>query len=239
MNTIRKITAIGLLASFAVSSTAGTFSVSPARIFMRPQERAAVINISNEGDEPVVLQAEVFSWSQQPDGKDVTTPTDDVFLSPPIMTLPPHTKQVLRVLRTKLTLLAEEQAYRFFLRELPEASAGKDTPGLQFALAYSLPIFVIPPNAWPKLDCRIGAVDGSKVRARCENTGKAHSQIQRLVLVDEKGAELASSAGAYILPSISHTFEFSVTGLPDAAKLKLNATQGDGSTESFEGIVGR
>ena len=76
--------AVGLLiASLTTSAWAGVFSVTPVRIYMAPKDRAIAVTITNEGDEELLMQADLYLWKQNPDGQDDLTPTEDVFLSPP------------------------------------------------------------------------------------------------------------------------------------------------------------
>ena len=52
------------------AAQAGSFSVSPVRIFMEMRERATGVTVINEGDTELVMQAELFEWKQKPDGTD-------------------------------------------------------------------------------------------------------------------------------------------------------------------------
>ena len=49
---------------------------------MNTKDRAVAVTITNDGDEPVALQAELFTWNQKPDGADDLQLTDDLILSP-------------------------------------------------------------------------------------------------------------------------------------------------------------
>ena len=97
-------TSISILLFFVLAITetvAGQFSVTPVRIFMVPKDRAAAITITNESDEPLVMQADVYSWKQKADGEDDLTPSEDLFLSPPIIKLAPKARQVVRLVMLK------------------------------------------------------------------------------------------------------------------------------------------
>src|SRR5665647_2543281 len=64
---------------------AGVFSVTPVRLYMTPRDRAIAVTLTNEGDSAVVLQADINSWSQKPDGTDELVLTEDLILAPPII----------------------------------------------------------------------------------------------------------------------------------------------------------
>ena len=75
---------LGLMAPWTIA-TAGVFSVTPVRLYMAPRDRAVAVTLRNEGDTPVVLQADINVWSQKPDGTDELVLTDDLILAPPII----------------------------------------------------------------------------------------------------------------------------------------------------------
>ncbi|MDQ6881948.1 MAG: hypothetical protein M3150_07630, partial [Pseudomonadota bacterium] len=56
----------GVAATLAVASCASVlaaeFSVTPVRIFMAAKDRAVAITVVNEGDEEIVMQADLYSW---------------------------------------------------------------------------------------------------------------------------------------------------------------------------------
>ena len=47
-----------LLLAAAHCASAATFSVTPVRIYMKPQDRAVAVTITNESDAPVLLRYE-------------------------------------------------------------------------------------------------------------------------------------------------------------------------------------
>src|SRR5659263_85474 len=76
---------------------AGVFSVTPVRLYMTPRDRAIAVTLTNEGDTAIVLQADINSWSQKPDGSDELVLTEDLILAPPIIKLASKTRQVVRL----------------------------------------------------------------------------------------------------------------------------------------------
>src|ERR1043165_2168612 len=75
---------VGVLAVAAAQcACAGVFSVTPVRIYMTPKDRAIAVTITNEADEPVVLQADVYEWKQAADGSDNLVPRGGRPSSPP------------------------------------------------------------------------------------------------------------------------------------------------------------
>lgn len=219
--------------------SAGTFSVSPVRIYMEARERATAITVANEGDAELVMQAEIFQWTQGEDGSDKLEPTDDMILAPPIVKLAPNSRQVLRLATLKPPPVGTQQTYRMIVREVPEAKPPGDNVQVQVALAFSLPVFITPPGASRKLACTTArAVSGSSaVRVTCSNQGGAYAQPVKMSLGwDGRVLAAGDISAGYILPGIQKHFELKSA---DGARgvngpAKLSVTQDDGSQQSFD-----
>ena len=215
---------------------AGLFSVTPVRIFMAPRDRAVAVTINNEGDDELVMQADIYLWKQKPDGEDDLTLTEDLILSPPILKLPPHSRQVVRLAMLKPQRSADQQTYRLIVREVPEAKAADKNVQLQIALAFSMPVFITPPGAKRQLACSAERAAPDTARVTCENTGNAYAQPRDFVLTGPSGAKLASrDSGGYILPSMKRSFDIKRTdGRLPGGNTKLAVTLDDGTTQTFD-----
>lgn len=228
--------ALALLAS--VSAHAGSFSVSPVRIYMEARERATGVTIVNEGDTDLVMQAELFEWKQRPDGSDQLVPTQDLVLAPPILKLAKGSRQVVRLANLRPPVPGEQLTYRLVVREVPEALA-RTEPGVQVqvALAFSLPIFITPPDAKRAMTCTTLRVNPTAIRATCENRGRAYAQPTNMTLTTPGGNTLVSIEikGGYILPGVTRSFDVASDGtrIP-GGPVRLQVTQDDGSKQVFD-----
>ena len=86
MKTMRKIFAIliAILAgTAATASVAGSFSVTPVRLFFEQRDRAVAVTLTNEGDTEIALQADINVWSQDAAGVDKLELTEDLIVAPP------------------------------------------------------------------------------------------------------------------------------------------------------------
>jgi len=228
---------LGLLAAgLVVPVWAGVFTVTPVRIYMSPKDRAIAVTITNEGDDELVMQADLYLWKQKPGGLDDLTLTEDMFLSPPIIKLAPKSRQVVRLARLSTAQPTEQLTYRMIVREIPEAKPAKPDLQLQIALAFSMPVFITPPGAKAKLACTVERVSAEKVKALCENSGTGYTHPTALQLASTAGDKMATQeTGGYILPGIKRTFEITRTGGAIAGgKAKLIATLDDGSSQTFD-----
>ncbi|HEX4857655.1 MAG TPA: fimbria/pilus periplasmic chaperone [Usitatibacteraceae bacterium] len=230
----------GLLAAIgtvsAVSAQAGNFSVTPVRIFMAPQDRAIAVTLTNEGADELLMQADVYLWKQKPGGEDDLTMSEDLFLSPPIIKLAPKARQVVRLAMVKPPKSGPQQTYRLIIREVPEVKTEDKKVQVQIALAFSLPVFITPPNAQRQVACSLARSSAEEAKASCENSGTAYAQIREFALTSAAGDKLAArDAGGYILPGISRTFELkAASGKLPSGKAKLTATFDDGASQTFD-----
>jgi fimbrial chaperone protein len=229
------------LLSFAYSPqvSAGLFSVTPVRIYMAPKDRAIAVTLTNDGDEELVMQADIYNWKQKANGEDDLTLSEDLFLSPPIIKMAPKSRQVVRLARLSQAMPSEQLTYRMIVREIPVAKPGEGNVQVQIALAFSMPVFITPPKAQSKLDCKVVRLAQDKVQADCENTGTAYAQTRSLILSANNDVKLAGSeVVAYILPGIKRSYELkrSEGGIP-SGKAKLAVSLDDGTTQNFDVMI--
>jgi fimbrial chaperone protein len=225
---------------------AGVFSVTPVRIYMTPRDRAVAVTITNEGEEPIVLQADLFTWAQKADGSDELTPTEDLILAPPILKLAAKTRQVVRLARLRPADASHQLTYRMILREIPEAAGSKDNVQVAIALALSMPVFITPPLAKYEVACDAKpAPAGTDLDVTCANTGSAYAQM-RDVLVKAKGGDRALGhfeGGVYVLPGARKIIPVKIerpgATTPLSGTLQLIVTLDDGQVQTFDVTIGQ
>jgi fimbrial chaperone protein len=240
MNQYFKAGALALLSASLCSYTlAAEFSVTPVRIFMTAKDRAVAITVTNEGDEEVVMQADLYSWTQKPGGEDELVLTEDMILSPPILKLAPKSRQVVRLARLTAQPAGKQLTFRMIVREIPEARPASKELTLQIALAFSLPVFVTPPGAKRELVCGIERVAPDTINAVCENKGNAYALPREFVLLAENSEKIASrDSGGYILPEVQRSFEIKRVGATiPPGKVKLQVALDDGTVQTFDATL--
>ena len=235
-----KIWAVGLLSamltSIAFPAWSGQFSVTPVRIYMAPKDRAIAVTITNDGEQELVMQADVYQWNQKSSGEDDLTLSEDLFLSPPIIKLAPMARQVVRLAMVRPPKSGQELTYRLIVREVPEARAAEKNVQVQIALAFSLPVFITPPGAKRDLRCAWERAAADTVRVTCENTGNAYAHPREFVLSNLAGEKIAArDNGGYILPGIKRSFDIKRTdGSIPVGKAKLAVTLDDATTQTYD-----
>lgn len=232
--------AVFLAAAVAAALPAGAaqFTITPVRIFMTPRDRAVAVTVTNDSDQEVVMQADLYSWKQRPDGSDDLQLTEDLILTPPILKLGPRARQVVRLARLSPPPAGVQQTYRLVMREVPEAR-DSDKLQLQMALAFSLPVFISPPGVKRELQCGLERAAADQVRAVCTNSGNAYAQIRALEVLDGRGVKIASrDTGGYLLPAIRRAFELGGgAGRIPAGPVKLQVALDDGTLQAFDATL--
>ena len=236
---IRPVLITLLAVCCAIPAAAGPFSVTPVRIFMAPRDRATAITITNDGDEALVMQADLYNWKQKANGEDDLVLTEDMIVSPPIIKIAPKSRQVVRLAMLRPRPPGEQLTYRMIVREIPEAKPAGANVQLQIALAFSMPVFITPNGVKRNVGCTVERAAADAVKAVCENTGNAYAQPRSFVLTSMAGDKLASSdTGGYILPGVKRSFDMkSSIGKIAAGKAKLLVTQDDSVIQTFEVTV--
>jgi fimbrial chaperone protein len=223
-----------VLLAAAHSALAATFSVTPVRIYMKPQDRAVAVTITNECDTPVVLQADIYAWSQKPDGTDDLALTEDLILSPPIIKLGPKARQVVRLARLEPPDASRQLIYRMIMREIPEATAPKDKVQVAIALALSLPVFITPPPAKREMTCDASRAEGGTLNVNCGNKGTAYAQVREILVKQADRVLGRFEGGAYILPGARKAIPIKPESALPGGRLQLLVTYDDGRSEVFD-----
>lgn len=236
---LRYIARFLLTSSLLLSSTmtlASGLQVSPISLSLQARENASGLTLSNSGDDMVRAQVRVYQWSQDETG-DQLTPSRGLLASPPMIELNPGEKQLIRIIRAKAPPQgtgAAEDAYRVLVDEIPVKSDNQTT-GLQFALSYSLPVFVQPvgiTKTSPQLQWSTHLqLDGKEIKLRVSNLGNGHAQLAGLSFVNTAGNSTVINPGllGYVLPGA--TMDWTLNILPSELtssgkfKVMMNGTQ--------------
>ena len=198
------ITTFILLACTAlpvVPAVAATFNVSPIRVGLTPNKSTMPLTITNDSDEAVVIQVQAMRWSQEK-GEDVYVRTDEILATPPIVTIPGHGAQIIRVGLRRPLAAASELSYRLFLAEIP-GTVKPGFIGVQMNLRISLPVFVTGATTGkPDLQWTVISSGPRAAMLKVSNAGNAHAQIADLQLLDIASNQVIARqpTAAYLLP---------------------------------------
>lgn len=213
----------GALAASAPVAHASGLQVSPIGLRLATSSPAEAMWLTNTGSGTIHAQVRVFRWTQV-DGKDVLEPSRDLVVSPPMVSIAPGDRQLVRVIRQVSPATdGTETAYRVLVDELPVD--GSDKPGLNFVLRYSVPVFLAPAGD-PGMKATLQASwettpDGPRLRVR--NQGNGHAQIADVTWQgsDGKRSPLLPGLVGYTLPGATMSW-----------KLPENAQHGGGTVRA-------
>ena len=217
---LRGFALAGLLVA-ASNAAASGLQIAPTGLSLTVGGPAQALWLTNTGDRELRAQVRAFRWSQ-PDGKDSLEPTQSLVASPPMLSIPPGGKQLVRVIRTGGDAPAGEQAFRLLVDELPVDTDRKET-GVKYVLRYSVPVFVggsgTPSLAW---STTLGK-DGLALDIR--NSGSLHAQLSAMTLETPNAAPVTLAPGllGYVLPGASMHWTLPVPAGTDLAHASIKA----------------
>lgn len=176
--------------------------IEPVFVEMGPRHKVATVavTLSKAAPQPVRLQVDLLRWTQNLQGQSVTSPTNELLVTPPIADLQPGDKQVFRVALRGARLRPEELAYRLILEDVaksrPDASA-EGALQVKFRMRYDLPVLVAPvgkvANALQWAACPPAADAATALSAphsldacvRLRNAGNRRVKVQTLTLMGD------------------------------------------------------
>jgi len=219
---------------FAAANAAwgGGFSLSPLRLTIPARDASGSVVVENTGDAPLVVQVRTLAWTQG-DGKDVRADTRDLVVNPPIFKLAPGETQLVRLASRVGPPATDERAYRAVFTEVPSRDAPSPQPGLRYAVAMDIPVFVeavgpraMAPIAWKAERTTAG------VRLRAENPGAVHYRITD-VQFSAGGKPLHSLAYIVVLPKSYLAYDLPAPP-PGMTSIQLSATGSDDQKVTVE-----
>lgn len=145
-----------MLASQAAAKSNASILLWPVDPVIEAETKASALWVENTGKNPTTLQVRVLAWAQA-DGNSVYSAQQDVVASPPIVTVAPGTKQLIRLMRMAAPPEERERAYRILIDEVPNATkpeTSEQGANIAFRMRYSLPLFTYAKSAGTKAEAK-------------------------------------------------------------------------------------
>jgi fimbrial chaperone protein len=208
-----------------LSPRARAFSlkVTPIPILITGGATSTMVEIENQGPDPLRVQAQVFDWTQTPTGDDKLDPSGELIVFPSMVTIAATSTRKVRV-GTQGGYGPAEKPFRVIFAELPPDSTplnGQDEL-VKVVAHVSVPIFVKPPGALAAIKIEGLSATKDRVRFGLRNTGNAHALVEkvRVELLSEGGQVTGSTevAGWYVLPGLLRPFDVDVKKLCAGAR---------------------
>lgn len=222
------VTVAAALLAGSMGVQAQTLGVQPVNIQLAPGEESASLTIINQGEQETSYQLRAFDWKVQ-NGDDQLTQTDAVVASPPLGTIAPGGKQLVRLVLRRNPQSAES-TYRIWLDQIPPAAQ----PGsVRIALRFSIPVFAEPAGRIASdVKWRLVRENGG-IYLVGDNAGLRHQTVRDLVLTDAAGHAVVTDGNVspHILAGSFRRWH--VAGSPPNGQLHLTAKTDEGSIDQF------
>ena len=193
---------------------AGDWRVTPIKVVFDRNQKSDIVTVSNEGSENIRMQVNAMEWTQDGEGKDLYSATDDLIFFPKILQLEKNEKRIIR-LGIKVPAKEAEKTYRLFIREIPgqKEDEGKEVR-VAIAIRFGLPVFVSPMKEEVKGEVEKAELLEGKLNLRIKNPGNTHFTVRNIKArgAGKSGEEtfLMETAGWYILHDTSKAYTMEI-----------------------------
>jgi fimbrial chaperone protein len=163
----------------ATTGTQTTFSIDPLLVQLDADNRNAVMTVTNTSSRPLRFEIKAFAWDHTTAGVMQLTPSADVVVFPPLLTLAPKSTQRVRV-GTTVAQGAVEKAYRLMIEELPNGATPASGTTVAVRTRIGVPVFLGPVKS-----VRSGRMDPvtvakGLVTVPLVNTGTIHAMVDEV-----------------------------------------------------------
>lgn len=190
------------------ASGPGSLLIWPINPVIEGDAQAAALWLENPGRAPITLQVRVYAWAQQ-DGRNVYAAQNDILGTPPILSVEPGQRQLVRLTRLVPPPGVPEKPYRIVVDQIPtapDAAAGSPQQAsgaaIAFRMRYSLPLFSYAADtghaakgrdkaATPPPPSHLGWRSGSDDKGRfleIRNDGPGHARLTDVAFSGKTGS---------------------------------------------------
>ena len=201
-----------LAALLVPTVSAAAWRVIPIRLDFDQRTKSGVITLSNDGETSITFAIEAVEWSQDKQGQDQYTATQDLVFFPKLLTIEPNAERVVRA-GIRVPATAHEKTYRLFIKEAAEPKKAEGTT-VAIAIKFGVPIFAKPFKEEIKGEILRPLVAGDQIGLTIANTGNGHFRIGtvRLAGVNAAGEAIFSKevSGWYLLSGSAKEFSIPI-----------------------------
>jgi fimbrial chaperone protein len=220
------VLALSFLASGA--ARAQPLTVLPVTIQLAPGQSATTLTVINEGKRESSFQIRPYLWQQSEAGDIQLRQTEKLLASPPLGTIAPGGRQVVRLVLRQAPS-GREATYRILVDQIPPPAAAGT---VQVALRLSIPIFAPPDTrVAPHVVWRIEHVDGQAWLVAV-NDGSSHLTVRDMVLRTAGGIVVPVDT-AHVSPYVlaGTTRRWRLLGHLPAGRLRLTGNANNGAID--------
>ncbi len=210
------VIAVALLLA-AAPTRAADVGIMPVAVHLDKSNDRATVQVVNNGQEPVIMQAEGIAWKRVA-GVDSDEPTTDLIVNPPVFTIQPGQTQIVRLGLRRAAQSNAEGTYRMVLREVPPAApigSGTVSGQVRVLVALRVPIYVAPVAVQRQENWVARRDEKGQIVAHVANAGNVHLKVGHLRLRsgDDNSAPLAEqTVGTVLFPGEERSFKLRTAG---------------------------
>lgn len=231
------LTAALLIVGQQQALAAASILIWPIDPVIEDQQPATALWLENRDSKPVYMQVRVLGWKQTA-GKDDYSNQSEVIASPPVASIAPGKRQLIRLVKQTPPPAGQERAYRILIDEVPVKDSGSQSApegaqmGLKFQMRYSVPLFVSGKGVWtkqdsekprdyatanqPQLSYRL-LQQSSQRWLEVRNQGIVHARISKVTM---QGKTLNAGLMGYVLPGSQMRFALPASGSFSSGQLQ-------------------
>ncbi|MDN0106311.1 molecular chaperone [Yersinia rochesterensis] len=226
LTSLASMTLLPLTVSFAMVLTssplhaASSVLIWPIDPVINSHEKATALWLENKDSQPIYMQIRVLGWQQKAGQEDYSNQSA-IIASPPVATILPGKRQLIRLIKNTPVPAGQEQAFRVLIDEIPRKDPNEDAPmpslnmGLIFQMRYSIPLFIYgeglksedannPATFFPLNLGYKFIQDNGKTWLAIRNQGQTHARISHVSLQNKN---INSGLMGYVLPGNEMRFQ--------------------------------
>lgn len=217
-----------------LSAHASQVQVSPTRLSLDPEAPAAVLTLTNAGNDTVRFEVEVSQWDESEDGQMLLEPSSGLVVFPRIVELAPGATRPIRV-AARAPSWGLQRTFRVFVTEMPNPAA-QSRRTIQVLSRFGVPVFVGPAVPEPRIRVASARFDAQgELEVRLENAGTGFAFVRR-IKARGPGGQL-EWAGWYLLRDRKRSYRGRLEGQPE--KIEVAVELEDGSVIEQTVLVAR
>lgn len=177
--------------ALAPAAASAQLLIHPVLLEFGAAQRIASVTVTldSAAAEPMLLQADVLSWTQRLDGSSVSEASDDLLVVPPMAELKPGEQQTFRIALRGARQKPEEAAYRLILEDVaapPADASGRPGVALNFRMRHDLPMLLAPVGqVVNKFYWKLCPSEARQACVRVVNAGNRRVSVQTLTLLGD------------------------------------------------------
>ncbi len=168
-------------------------------------------------------------------GKDVYEETNDVLVTPPLITLDSEEKQLVRLGMRATPDEKKGATYRLIINELPPSNL-LTSLGVKTLLEFRVPVVVAPLTpSKPKILWAANRLDDKKIKITLHNVGESYLSLQNISLSngDENKPFVKQPIAYYILSGQKQDYEFDLPNSFKGRNVQISAQTDQGEVKEI------